>query len=138
MGIPHLFKPINITRLASCAVCKKPFSGFLSSGVKCQGELVFRWIPWFCQYILNLQQYTQLGSHVTEAIFVFHVACDIKCHRHCAARAKPCTVTSDSSLLVKRENENVVASIDDVDKLGRFLFEKVCNFLMCLEYDHEV
>lgn len=35
-----MFKPMNFARLvlAACAVCKKPFSGFLSSGVKCQGS----------------------------------------------------------------------------------------------------
>lgn len=66
---------------------------------------------------------------MTEAMLVFHVVCDMKCHRHCAARAKPCTVVVDTSMVVNRENEKVVTSVEDVDKLGRFLLEKVCNKL---------
>lgn len=62
---------------------------------------------------------------MTEAIPIPYVACDMKCHRHCAVRAKPCTVIIDTSMAMKRENEKVVTSIDDVDKLGRFLHEKV-------------
>ena len=65
--------------------------------------------------------------------YVFPVVCDMKCHRMCAARAKPCTVHVDTSKVVNRENEKVVTSIEDVDKLGRFLYEKVCHLLkhMC-------
>ena len=59
-----------------------------------------------------------------EAIHILLVACDIKCHRHCAVRAKPCTVVVDTSMVVNR-NEKVVTSIEDVDNLGRFLLEKV-------------
>lgn len=64
---------------------------------------------------------------MTEAIHILPVACDIKCHRHCAVRAKPCTVVVDTSMVVNRENEKVVTNIEDVDKLGRFLSEKVCH-----------
>ena len=66
---------------------------------------------------------------MTEAIHILpiYIACDIKCHRHCAVRAKPCTVVVDTSMVVNRENEKVVTSIEDVDKLGRFLLEKVCH-----------
>ena len=41
MDTTHVFKPMIIARLAACVVCKKPFSGFLSSGVKCQGNIDF-------------------------------------------------------------------------------------------------
>ena len=40
-------------------------------------------------------------------------------------RAKPCTVVVDTSIVINRENEKVVTNIEDVDKLGRFLSEKV-------------
>ena len=58
--------------------------------------------------------------------YIFPVVCDIKCHRMCTARAKPCMVHVDTSKVINRENEKVVTSIEDVDKLGRFLHEKVC------------
>ena len=34
---PHFFKQMNFARIVNCFVCRKPFSGFLSNGLKCQG-----------------------------------------------------------------------------------------------------
>lgn len=42
------------------------------------------------------------------------------------ARAKPCAVIVDTTSMVLSRDEKVVMNIDDVDKLGRFLIEKVC------------
>ena len=41
MDTTHVFKPMNFARHLACVVCKKPFSGFLCSGVKCQGSRMF-------------------------------------------------------------------------------------------------
>ena len=112
---PHFFKQMNFARLVACFVCRKPFSGFLSNGLKCQGNYeIFTCIYPITGVLLN--------HYVTNGDML---ACDLKCHRHCAARAKPCLAHIDAGMVVSRENEKVVTSLDDVDKLGRFLVEKV-------------
>ena len=59
-------------------------------------------------------------------IFTFSTECgEAMVHRHCKDRAPPCKAHIASGAHVTMSRKKVIQSLDDIDRLGKFLLDKV-------------
>ena len=96
-------------------------------GKRCEGGLLFQRM--YRNFTDAIQWHTKphpCMAPPTHDIFFPSAECgEAMVHRHCRDRAPPCKAHIASGAYVTMSRKKVIKSLDDIDRLGKFLLDKV-------------